>query len=76
VRTFGLLFGLIALVLLAQFVAYLFVGTGDVRISIALLASFLFCLAPSVYLLSPFRRPPGSPPRRKEREKEHEKPPE
>jgi len=60
-RTLGLFFALIAVVLLLQFLVFTLRGGGSAWISLALFASFLLCLIPSAYLLSPFRRPAGTP---------------
>ena len=58
-RAFSLLFALIALVLLAQFLIY--VARSPVNLAIAgfLFLGFLACLAPALYLLKPFERPEG-----------------
>lgn len=57
-RMFSLMFALISLVVLAQFVVYLIRGSDPV-IAAILFVSFLACLAPALYLLKPFERPPG-----------------
>lgn len=56
-RMFSLLFALIALVLLAQFLIYVVRGPVDLRIAAFIFVSFLACLAPALYLLKPFERP-------------------
>jgi len=61
VRILGLFFGLIAVVLLLQFLVFTLRGGGSPWISVVLFASFLFSLIPAAYLLSPFRRPSGTP---------------
>lgn len=60
-RVLGVFFALIAIVLFLQFLTFTLRGGGSPWISAALFASFLLCLVPSVYLLSPFRKPPGTP---------------
>jgi len=61
VRIYALFFVPVAVVLLLQFLVYTLRGGGSFWISAALFVSFLFCLIPSVYFLSPFRRPTGTP---------------
>ena len=53
-RTFSLLFAFIALVMLAQFLIYVIRGPVDPFIAAVIFASFLFCLAPALFLLKPF----------------------
>lgn len=57
VRTFSLLFVFIALVLLAQFLIYVFRGPVDPLIAGAIFLGFLACVIPALYLLKPFERP-------------------
>jgi hypothetical protein len=72
VRTFSLLFALIALVLLVQFLIYVTRGPVDPVIAGIILFGFLACLVPALYLLKPFERPE----QRRERKERHGKPPE
>jgi hypothetical protein len=60
-RVLGVFFATIAVVLFLQFLVFTLRGGGSPWISAALFASFLVCLIPSAYLLSPFRKPPGTP---------------
>ena len=53
-RTFSLLFALIALVLLAQFLIYVIRGPVDPFIAGVIFLSFVVCVAPALYLLKPF----------------------
>ena len=71
-RTFSLLFALIALVLLVQFLIYVTRGPVDPVIAGIILFGFLACLVPALYLLKPFERPE----QRRERKERHGKPPE
>jgi hypothetical protein len=74
VRTFSVLFTLIALVILVQFLIYVTRGPVDPVIAGVIFFGFVACLAPALYLLKPFERPEQ---RREREEKErHEKPPE
>lgn len=66
-RTFALLFAFISLVLLAQFVLYLVLGSGDPVIAAFIFASFLGCLVPALLLLKPFELPAELKRRREER---------
>lgn len=68
-RTFSLLFTLIALVMLAMFVIYLVRGPVDPLIAGGLFVSFLACLAPALFLLKPFE-PPEELRRRREARRE------
>ena len=73
-RIFSLLFTLIALVVLVQFLIYVTRGPVDPVIAGVIFFGFVACLAPALYLLKPFERPEQ---RRKREEKErHGKPPE
>ncbi len=73
-RTFSLLFTLIALVVLVQFLIYVTRGPVDPVIAGVIFFGFVACLAPALYLLKPFERPEQ---RREREEKErHGKPPE
>ena len=73
-RTFSVLFTLIALVILVQFLIYVTRGPVDPVIAGVIFFGFVACLAPALYLLKPFERPEQ---RREREEKErHEKPPE
>ena len=71
-RTFSLLFALIALVLLVQFLIYVTRGPVDPVVAGIILFGFLACLVPALYLLKPFERPE----QRRERKERHGKPPE
>jgi hypothetical protein len=74
VRIFSLLFTLIALVVLVQFLIYVTRGPVDPVIAGVIFFGFVACLAPALYLLKPFERPEQ---RREREEKErHGKPPE
>jgi hypothetical protein len=74
VRIFSLLFTLIALVILTQFLIYLTRGPIDPVIAGVIFFGFVACLAPALYLLKPFERPEQ---RREREEKErYGKPPE
>ncbi len=72
-RTFSLLFALIALVVLAMFVIYVVRGPVDPLIAGGLFVSFLACLAPALLLLKPFE-PPEALRRRREERKRREGP--
>ena len=73
-RIFSLLFTLIALVVLVQFLIYVTRGPVDPVIAGVIFFGFVACLAPALYLLKPFERPEQ---RREREEKErHGKPPE
>jgi hypothetical protein len=72
VRTFSLLFALIALVLLAEFLIYVTRGPVDPVIASVIFLGFLACLAPALYLLKPFERPE----QRRERKERRGEPPE
>ena len=72
VRTFSLLFVFIALVLLAQFLIYVFRGPVDPVIAGVMFFGFLACLAPALYLLKPYKRPEQ---RREREEKERRREP-
>jgi hypothetical protein len=74
VRIFSLLFILIALAILIQFLIYVTRGPVDPVIVGVIFFGFVACLAPALYLLKPFERPEQ---RREREEKErNEKPPE
>lgn len=53
-RTYSLVFVLIALVVLAMFLIYVIRGPVDPLIATGLFVSFLACLAPTLFLLKPF----------------------
>jgi hypothetical protein len=53
-RTYSLLFALIALVMLAMFLIYVIRGPVDPLIAGGLFLSFLACAAPALLLLRPF----------------------
>jgi len=73
-RIFSLLFTLIALVMLIQFLIYVTRGPVDPVVAGVIFFGFVACLAPALYLLKPFERPEQ---RREREEKErHGKPPE
>lgn len=72
-RTFSLLFALIALVMLAMFLIYVVRGPVDPLIAGGLFVSFLACLAPAIYLLRPFEPPEGLRRRREAARKERER---
>ena len=72
-RTFSLLFALIALVMLAMLLIYVSRGPVDLLIAAGLFVSFLACLVPAIYLLRPFEPPEGLGRRREEARKEREK---
>jgi hypothetical protein len=72
-RTFSLLFALIALVLLAQFLIYVTRGPVQPFIAMAIFVSFLVCLAPALYLLKPFGSREDLQRRREEARKERER---
>ena len=69
-RTFALLFAFISLVLLAQFVLYLVLGSGDPVIAAFIFAAFLACLVPALLLLKPFELPAELKRRREQRRRE------
>lgn len=72
-RGFSLLFALIALVVLVQFLIYIIVGRPvDPLIAGVLLVSFLACAASSVYLLKPFEDGEALKRRRRERARRRE----
>ena len=71
-RTFSLLFSFIALVLLAQFLIYVIRGPVDPFIAVVIFASFLFCLAPALFLLKPFENREALRQRREAARKERE----
>ena len=73
-RTFSVLFTLIALVILVQFLIYVTRGPVDPVIAGVIFFGFVACLAPALYLLKPFERPEQR--RRREEKERHEKPPE
>ncbi len=72
VRAFSLLFAFIALVLLAQFLIYVFRGPVDPVIAGIIFFSFLVCLAPALFLLKPFESREALRRRREEARKERE----
>jgi hypothetical protein len=74
VRTFSVLFTLIALVILVQFLIYVTRGPVDPVIAGVIFFGFVACLAPALYLLKPFERPEQR--RGREEKERHEKPPE
>lgn len=51
---YALMFGFIALVILAMFVIYVVRGPVDLLTAGGLLVSFLACLIPALYLLKPY----------------------
>lgn len=53
-RMYALMFGFIALVLLAMFAIYVIRGPVDYLIAGGLLVSFLACAVPALYLLKPY----------------------
>lgn len=53
-RMYALMFGSIALVMLAMFAIYVIRGPVDPLIAAGLLISFLACAVPALYLLKPF----------------------
>jgi hypothetical protein len=73
VRTFSLLFVFIALVLLAQFLIYVVRGPVDPFVAVILFLSFLFCLAPALFLLRPFEDREALRRRREEARRDREK---
>ncbi len=72
-RTFSLLFAFIALVMLAQFLIYVIRGPVDPFIASAIFVSFLFWLAPALFLLKPFENREVLHRRREEARKERER---
>lgn len=72
-RTFSLLFVFIALVLLAQFLIYVVRGPVDPFVAVILFLSFLFCLAPALFLLRPFEDREALRRRREEARRDREK---
>jgi uncharacterized membrane protein YqjE len=72
-RVFSLLFAAIGLVMLAMFVIYVMRGPVEPLIAAGLLASFLACLVPAIYLLKPFEPPEDLRRHREEIRKEREK---
>ena len=72
-RTFSLLFALIALVMSAMFLIYVVRGPVDPLIAAGLFASFLACLAPALLLLKPFEPPEALRRRREEARKGRER---
>ena len=73
-RIFSLLFTLIALVVLVQFLIYVTRGPVDPVIAGVIFFGFVACLAPALYLLKPFERPEQH--RAREEKERHGKPPE
>jgi hypothetical protein len=71
-RMFSLLFGFIALVMLAMFLIYVIRGPVDPLIAGGLFVSFLACLAPALYLLRPFESSEDLRRRREESRRERE----
>ena len=69
---FSLLFGFIALVMLAMFLIYVIRGPVDPLIAGGLFVSFLACLAPALYLLRPFESSEDLRRRRQESRRERE----
>ncbi len=53
-RLYALMFGFIALVILAMFAIYVIRGPVDPLIAGALFFSFVACLIPALYLLKPY----------------------
>ncbi len=53
-RVYALMFGFIALVILAMFVVYVVRGPVDYLIAGGLFVSFLACAVPALYLLKPY----------------------
>lgn len=53
-RMYSLMFGFIALVILAMFAIYVVRGPVDPLIAGGLFVSFLACLIPALYLLKPY----------------------
>jgi hypothetical protein len=72
-RAFSLLFACIALVMLAMFLIYVIRGPVDPLIAAGLFVSFLACLVPALYLLTPFEPPESLRRRREEARREREK---
>lgn len=72
-RVFSLLFALIALVVLLQFLLYITRGPVDWRVAVLILAGFLFSLAPALYLLKPFERPQSRGKDKKDGHQDHPK---
>jgi hypothetical protein len=68
-RTFSLLFALIALVVLAIFLIYVMRGPVEPLIAAGLFVSFLACAVPALFLLKPFEPPEELKRRREERER-------
>jgi hypothetical protein len=68
-RTFSLLFALIALVVLAIFLIYVIRGPVEPLIAAGLFVSFLACAVPALFLLKPFEPPEELKRRREERER-------
>lgn len=68
-----MLFVFIALVLLAQFLIYVVRGPVDPFVAVILFLSFLFCLAPALFLLRPFEDREALRRRREEARRDREK---
>lgn len=66
-RSFSLLFTLIATVILAMFLIYVIRGPVDLFIAVALFISFLACAIPALFLLKPFEDKEALDRRRRER---------
>jgi hypothetical protein len=71
-RTFSLLFAFIALVILVQFLIYVIRGPVDPFIAVVIFVSFLFSLAPALFLLKPFENREALRHRREAARKERE----
>ncbi len=71
-RIFSLLFAFIALVMLAMLVIYLVRGPVDPLIAGGLFVSFLACLVPALFLLTPFEPPEALQRRREEARRRRE----
>ena len=72
-RTFSLLFAFIALVMLAVFLIYVFMGPADPLIAGGIFVSFLACIVPALLLLKPFEPPEELRRRREARRKREER---
>jgi hypothetical protein len=72
-RTFSLLFALIALVVLAMFLIYVIRGPVNPLIAGGLFVSFVACALPAFLLLKPFEPPAELKRRREEARRERER---
>lgn len=71
-RGFSLLFAVIALIVLVQFVIYVVRGPVEPFFAVVIFISFLACAVPAVYLLKPFEGREDLAKRREERRRRRE----